>query len=561
MRAWHITSMQEYASTLRRDEPSAERHGDVEGPALDSSEDHTEPGVRTCEELPGEIAFVSPEAQQPRTAELLGAGAIVVAVGAPPASMRGRLAEFIDDAIERQLGVHDAPSPYLTAWSAMPDEADERLADQLARARSVGATGLAIVMGSLSRIAAPALTPEDSATLRMLARTCARAAVVVLMDDGDVRVGAFGEAVELGRMLGGGESQSESESESESQSVSVGGGLGEGGGDGDEEVAEIVETHVDAPVVIVDEGEKGRHAARRRATAATAGVPAVGPGDFWRSWAIALGAARGPQPLAAFEKLFTESYMPLANAIAAGVDDPRAIRAHDEFRDGFDRSYTDAFAAFGATGRRPRLVMDAFDVANRQARLHGARTTHVLVVDAMRYDIGCHVRDDIAARAAASISLTSESLLWSALPTTTYRQLETLARGMDALRAPAPEDSTDSLRGRSAETVRRMRVGSRELFKLDVVPAMLGALTEPARGSASPSATPSATVIAALRDVATNVADAIMRHVETLPPRTLLFVLGDHGFAVDRRGRISDGGASPEEVLVPSLAYLVGELH
>ena len=199
--------------------------------------------------------------------------------------------------------------------------------------------------------------------------------------------------------------------------------------------------------------------------------------------------------------------------------------------------------------------MDAFDVAVKQARLHNARSTHVLVVDAMRYDLGCLVRDEIAERAAGTASLTSESLLWSSLPTTTYRQLETLARGMDALRAPAAEESTDSLRGRSAETVRRLRVGSRELYKLDVVPAMLGVLPEPDAGTGA------AHVITALDDIATRVADAILRHVETLQPRTLLFVLGDHGFAIDKRGRIEHGGASPEEVLVPCLAYLVGELH
>ena len=104
-----------------------------------------------------------------RAAELLGDGAMVVEVAAPPASMRGRLCEHIDDFVERALGIRGAPSPYLTAWSAMPEDADARLKDQLFRARTMGATGIAIAMGSLSRIAAPALTPEDSATLRSLA--------------------------------------------------------------------------------------------------------------------------------------------------------------------------------------------------------------------------------------------------------------------------------------------------------------------------------------------------------------------------------------------------------
>ncbi|MEA2753259.1 MAG: hypothetical protein QOI41_7402 [Myxococcales bacterium] len=549
-------------------------------------------------QLAGELAFLSPEAQVQRTAELLGDGAMVVEVIAPPASMRGRLCEHVDELVERALGIRGAPSPYLAAWSAMPEDAAARLQDQLFRARTLGATGIAIALGSLARIAAPALTPEDSAMLRSLAYATANGPFVVLIDDGDETLDAHREPVSLGAMLGTSrvremtelvesiesiesiESVESVESVESIESVEV---VLEASSVivevcaasepepvvAEPEVpaeAEMVETHVDAPVAPIEVApiavatpeptklatKSERDAARRRQTA---GVPVAGPSDYWRSWAIALGAARGPQPLASFERLFVESYMPLANAIAAGLDDTRALRAHDEFKSGFDRTYTDAFATFGATGRRPRLVMDAYDVAVKQARLHNARTTHLLIVDAMRHDLGCLVRDELATRAAGTASLTSESLLWSSLPTTTYRQLETLARGMDALRAPALEETTESLRGRSAETVRRLRVGSRELYKLDVVPSMLGALPDPV---ANPGP---ATVVAALADIATSVADAILRHVESLPPRTLLLVLGDHGFTIDRRGRITHGGATPEEVLVPCLAYLVGDLH
>jgi hypothetical protein len=543
---------------------------------------HARRTLRETERAPlaGELAFVSPEAQVQRTAELLGAGAMVVEVLTPPPSMRGRLCEHVDELVERALGIRGAPSPYLAAWSAMPEDAAARLQDQLFRARTLGATGIAVCMGSLSRIAAPALTPEDSAMLRSLARAAANGPFVVLIDDGDEALGAYREPVSLASMLGAPNADASADADADEADVgdavevlvhaeSVVIEVCAASEPQPEAAAEMVETQVDAPVAQVDApvaaiervevapepdraAKADRDAARRRQTA---GVPVAGPSDYWRSWAIALGAARGPQPLASFERLFVESYMPLANAIAAGLEDARAIRAHDEFKSGFERTYTDAFATFGATGRRPRLVMDAYEVALKQARLHNARTTHVLVVDAMRHDLGCLVRDELSTRAAGIASLTSESLLWSSLPTTTYRQLETLARGMDALRAPAMEETTESLRGRSAETVRRLRVGSRELYKLDVVPSMLGALPDPA---ASPGP---AHVVAALGDIATSVADAVLRHIGSLPPRTLLLVLGDHGFTIDRRGRITHGGASPEEVLVPCLAYLVGDLH
>ena len=168
---------------------------------------------------------------------------------------------------------------------------------------------------------------------------------------------------------------------------------------------------------------------------------------------------------------------------------------------------------------------------------HNARNTHVLLVDSLRYDLGLLVRDSFHAA-----TLTAQTMLFSSLPTNTLRQLETLARGIDALREPSVSDMVESLRGRSADTVRRMRVGSRELYKLDTVPAMLE-------------------TAAAFDEITEHVVTALTRHAETLVPRTMLVIAGDHGFTIDRRGNATHGGASPEEVMVPAFAYLVGELH
>ncbi len=527
------------------------------------------PGVHAT--VQGELSFVSPEAQVQRTAELLGAEVIVAVVSAPGPSVRGRLAERIDDVIERELAARGAPSPYLTEWSSMPEGAEARLADQLFRARTVGAAGIALAMGSLARIAHPTLTPEDSEMLRVLKRATGSVPLVVMIDDGDVQLDAYAPPKPLGCMLEAAALPAPTEEAYRRRDKLVEALAPRAPFEvvvatGDVAVGpEDSETTVDAPVReiaaeattsrVLDEARPGSPAAARRR--ATAGIPVSGPSDYWRSWAVALAAARGPQPLAAFERLFIDSYMPLANAIASGAHDPRAIRAHDDFRQGFERSYTDAFAAFGATARRPRLVMDAFDIASKLARLHHARSSQVLVVDSMRYDLGCLVRDRIAERASGAAALTHESILWSALPTTTFRQLETLARGMDALRERAPDEPTESLRGVRAESVRRLRVGSREMYKLDVVPAMLEALVDPSAGAdAGP-----AHVVEAMGGIASSVADGILRHLRGLGPRTLLFVVGDHGFTIDRKGRVTQGGASPEEVLVPCFAYLVADLH
>jgi hypothetical protein len=42
-------------------------------------------------------------------------------------------------------------------------------------------------------------------------------------------------------------------------------------------------------------------------------------------------------------------------------------------------------------------------------------------------------------------------------------------------------------------------------------------------------------------------------------------IFGDHGFTLNQKGdgrtSVREGGASPEEVLVPAFAWLVGAVH
>jgi hypothetical protein len=248
------------------------------------------------------------------------------------------------------------------------------------------------------------------------------------------------------------------------------------------------------------------------------------------------------------ERLFVESYLPLANALTAGLDDARAKSARDEFRAAFSKSYIDACPTFAATGKRPKMVLDAIDLAHKSARLHGARGAHVLVVDGMRADIGAAVKRRCVELLASRAKLTDDLLLWSALPTNTPRQLLTLARGVDALRLPPDDDvETDSLRGRTAEVIRRVRVGSRDVYKLDLVEARV----REAQGH----------VLDALPAIGVAAGDVVGRHAASLPPRSLLFVCGDHGFSIERDGSTRQGGASPEEVLVPAFALLVGDVH
>ena len=463
-------------------------------------------------------------------------------------SARGRLGEAIDEAIEDALAARGATGPGITSGS----DRDATLSDQLFRARRVGGRGLAIVLGPLRAAASPlsALEPEDSATLRFLADATRERPLVLVLDARDAVTGSYGDPVPLRSLLvpqpasANADAHARVTAPAPALASAPTPTLALTPAPPLAPAPALTLTPSPAPVLTPLPSPVALEPAARH----TAGALLVGKEEPWRAWTLQLTAARGPQPLAVLEKLFTESYMPLTNAIASGLDDARARHARDEFAATFSKGYSDAFPTFSATTKRPRMVFDAHDAASRIARLHGARSTRVLLVDAMRWDVARMIEERVVAKLGAHASLTDELLLWSALPTTTIRQLETIARGVEALRSPATlDDEPEPPRGRTAEFVRRMRVGPREIHKLDVVEARVQA----ARG----------TVLRELPDIAEAAAEAIAHHAETCAPRTLLLVTGDHGFAVDRSGSVREGGASPEEVLVGAFALLVGDVH
>ena len=70
---------------------------------------------------------------------------------------------------------------------------------------------------------------------------------------------------------------------------------------------------------------------------------------------------------------------------------------------------------------------------------------------------------------------------------------------------------------------------------------------------------------ARLDDLADELAEVLSAQLARLPARTLAIVFGDHGFQLDGMDSGTtagkSGGASPEEVLVPAFAWLVGGVH
>ena len=490
---------------------------------------------------PETARFFDEEARELACRKLEAERVLVARLRSIGASARGRLGEFIEEAVERELDARGAAPPGIGSAS----DRDAALSDQLFRARRVGAKGIAVALGPLhaATSAIGALEPEDSATLRFWAQAGNDRPVWLLLDTTDVATGAYGDPVALAAWLDSHDEELDESEESESAPLPM-----------ISELAEVAEEEevIAAPLPPAPEPP----APPPPVAVAPPRPPTPTPARHadlnapWRSWVHALDAARGPQALASFERLFTRDYMPLANEIALGLDEARAIHAHEEFRRTFSRAYAEACPTFALTGKRPRMVLDAPDIAARIARLHGARSTQLLLVDAMRFDVGAIVRDHARRALGSRASLTDDLLLWSALPTTTTRQLETLQRGVDALRTPPTTDAErepDPLRGRTAEVIRRVKVGSRDLYKLDVIEAKVRDLGTDA--------------LPVLGEIAEHAAEAIVKHAQTLQPRTLLFVFGDHGFALDRDGNARQGGASPEEVLVPAFALLIGEVH
>ncbi|HTA93539.1 MAG TPA: hypothetical protein VK745_28365 [Polyangiaceae bacterium] len=273
----------------------------------------------------------------------------------------------------------------------------------------------------------------------------------------------------------------------------------------------------------------------------------------WRTWLHELEAARGPKPLAAVERMFVTNYVPLCDALARGIAGPEAKKTLDTWSSSFEQSYKEAFDALRVRGKRPTMVLDVPELALRMGRLHGARSVQLVLVDGLRFDLGLRVEQRLRALLGQSAALTERLLLWSALPATTAVQLELIGRGAEALRefTGNVDSEVPVARGRMATTLRRIKAGHRELLKLDVVESRVSE--------------PDGDEITRLDDVADETARALGSYMKRLPARTLVMVFGDHGFCLDPRGggttRARHGGASPEEVLVPAFAWLVGGVH
>jgi len=244
--------------------------------------------------------------------------------------------------------------------------------------------------------------------------------------------------------------------------------------------------------------------------------------------------------------------MPLLEATLRVLNDPTVNSELHVWRNTFNKSYIDGFNTIRITNKRPQMVLDVPQIATRIAKLNGARSVQLLLVDGMRFDIGRRVTRRLHKRIGGRAVCVDESILWSALPTVTSNQLHLLSRGPSALREPEPASGRDRSihRAGSVTTLRRVRIGQRDLVKLDVVEARVRE-----NGACYAQRFPA---------LADEVAAVVARFSESLAPRTLLYLFGDHGFTMESDGTTTQaaqqGGASPEEVLVGGQAWLIGDV-
>lgn len=486
------------------------------------------------------VHFIPPQEVSDVAAELERSRFVVARVALTSAT-GGKLAALIDEAVESALATRGALPMGLDASSGVD------IASKLLRTRTLPAPGLVLCLPNLRAMADVNMRLEgaDAESLRAWMRASQHAEVILLLEEIDRSVELVIPA-SLSDMARG----SATDAPVATSAVSRG--------------AASVATTANAPVLaqavmVPPKGitkppmVRSGNPPELRVAEAKPQANRVVQGAEWRNLAVQLHNASGPQPPKEVERLFRSHYMPLLGASLRGELDGAIEKIMADWALGFRESYGDHFSALGATPKRPNMVLDVPQIAGRIARLSGARAHQLFLVDALRYDLGEALHQTLERLLAGCAICVEKQLLWAALPTTTPNQLRLLARGPEGLREPPPsERDLDVNRNRAVSTVRRVRIGHRDLLKVDLVEARLrapGLSWEERKDS----------IVAELGHIVANVASG-------LAPRTLLMVFGDHGFRFDRERQttteaVAQGGAHPEEVLVPAYAWLVGGVH
>jgi hypothetical protein len=266
------------------------------------------------------------------------------------------------------------------------------------------------------------------------------------------------------------------------------------------------------------------------------------------AWATQLQNMSGPKVHSSVERAFVTAYLPLSREVAAGRAPESAQSAAQSWAEGFAQSYASAFKHLASRTTRPRMVKDVVEIAVRWLGQHHARQCQLLLVDGMRFDLAQRLNEEIERRLPGSAVCRDQALLWAALPSNAESQGIGESGAGRAARAARPKPGMTSHRA-GAEAIESVRLGTRELFRLDQI---AGDLTQTGEIESL-----------RLQRLANMLADSIVPWMLEQPPETLVVVFGDHGFywQATPQGTSSAqcGGALPEQVLVSASAWLLSE--
>jgi hypothetical protein len=505
---------------------------------------------------------------------------IVVELDSPGPEQRSRLTEFIVARIDADL---DARGAAPAGWDANA-ELEAKIDDQLYRARLLGAGGLALRFSELERIADATgqLSEADSDALRRLLAVAEHERLQIFLPASaaalrvvgapeplsdwlsaaskDGRVAAIEyepivapalvafedvEAVAprgappllsappIAAFSDGSERAFELEASSDAPSSAA---LSN----------DVTDRTEEAPDQLVGSLEPSPAAVEVHAPASSEEPLDMERAERCAAWVGQLRNMSGPKLHAAVERAFVGAYLPLSKEAACGRATPEGRAALESWAEGFALSYASAFKTFGVRTKRPRMVRDVIELGMAWLNQRRARQCQLLVVDAMRFDLGQLVNEQLEHRLARRAVCTEQAVLWAALPSNADSQHLGLTgnsrRAVGERRRPVqPEPET------VAPRIESVRVGSREIFRLDQLGADL--------------AKPGEREDERLVRLATLIADTVAPWIQAQPPDTLVVIFGDHGFhwqvTPHTTSAARRGGALPEQVLVPASGWLL----
>lgn len=485
---------------------------------------------------------------------------VVVFVPDPGREQLGALDAFVLSAIEHELERRGAAP---LGWQR-EECLEAKLGDQLYRTRLLGAGGLALRFSRLDAIADASgqLNADDSETLRQLLALAEREPLQLYLPESVAALLVVGEPRRLSDWVTAGSRAGNVATIEYEPASSSGESLPASKPDlwapppveafvASAEPYDVAPNPPDASSsditpadhLATPPGDEPAAVAKREAESAS---QAAQQSQRCVAWMAQLQNMSGPKVHGSVERAFLTAYLPLSREVATGKAPSETRIVVEKWAEGFAQSYASAFKSLNLRAKRPKMVRDVVDVGVRWLGQHRARQCQLLLVSGMRFDLGQRLNEEIERRLPGRAVCADQTILWAALPSNGESQHVGDLPTRSARTAGRVSADTPTPGGSAIES---LRIGTRELFRLDQISSDLGNCGEPEP--------------ARLQRLAANLAEHVVPWMGEQPPETLIVIFGDHGFhwqtTESGTSAAQRGGALPEQVLVPASAWLIGE--